>query len=174
MEDQLRYVLPVWFLMLITGFLPDNRYSIRVRGWLISFFIPGRPKGLTLGRDVTLLGIKNLSVGDNVYLAKGVWVNALGGVEIASEVMVAPYAVIVSTKHTFKDGSVYRGKSTFSEVSIGSGSWIAAGATISSGVSVGSGCIVAANSLITRDCDDNMIYMGVPAKLVCKVNRCDR
>ena len=93
---QVRYMLPIWFCFFITCWLPDNRISIAVRGWLVSLFLPGRPKRLTLGRDVTLLNVDNLVIGQDVYFAKSVWVNALGGINIEDEVVVSPYAVIAS------------------------------------------------------------------------------
>jgi len=46
---QLRYALPIWFCFLITNWLPDNRYVIRIRGALVALFIPGKPKKLCLG-----------------------------------------------------------------------------------------------------------------------------
>lgn len=167
---QIRFALPVWFFMLFTAWLPDNRVTIRIRGVLVGFLLPGRPKGLTLGRDVTLLGIDRLNIGNNVYLAKGVWINALGGMTIEDEVMLAPYVIAVTTKHLFKDGSVFLGGSEFASVRIGRGSWIAAHCTIVSGVTIGSGCMVAANSVVTRSTKDDVVVAGVPAKQISSRN----
>lgn len=167
---QMRYALPVWFCLLMTSWLPDNRISIRIRGFLVSFFLPGKPKGLSLGRDITLLGIKSLYIGRNVYLAKGVWINALGGMTIEDEVMLAPYVVAVTTKHTINQGSVFKGGSVFDATKIGFGSWIAAHCCITSGVNIGKGCIIAANSTVIRDVPDNTIYSGVPAKFIGNVS----
>ena len=161
---QFRYALPVWICQILTSWLPDNRISIKIRGGMVALFLPGRPKGLTLGRDVTLLGIDKLDIGTNVYLAKGVWINALGGMTIKDEVMFAPYVVAVTTKHGFKNNSVFHGRSHFKAVSIGRGSWIAAHCTITAGVNIGNGCIIGANSVLTKSTRDNVIVAGVPAK----------
>lgn len=165
---QVRYALPLWLIALITAWMPDNRISIRIRGFLISLILPGRPSGLTIGRDVTLLGARDLIVGDNVYFAKGVWINALGGVRIGNGVMLAPYVVVVSTKHLFKNGTVHGGGVAYKSVIIGDGSWVAAHSTIVAGVKVGKGCIVAANSVVVKDCEDSIVLSGVPATQIRK------
>ena len=166
LKYQLRYALPVWFCMLITSWLPDNKISIKLRGFFVGLFLPNRPKNFTIGRDVTLLGIDKLKIGNNVYFAKGTWINALGSVTIEDEIMFGPYVVLVSTKHTMKNHSVYNGSSEFNKVFIGKGTWISSHCTIASGVSIGSGCIVAANSVVSKDIKDYTLAGGVPAKVI--------
>lgn len=163
---QIRYFLPVWFVLLITSWLPDNRFSIRARGCLVSLFLPNRPKKLTLGRDVTLLGIDNLRIGNNVYLAKGTWINAMGGIDIEDEVVVSPYVVIVSTAHGFLNNSVKQGGSHFAPVKIGKGTWIASHATIAAGAVLGKGCLLGANSVLNSSFEDNSFVAGMPAKFI--------
>jgi len=152
--------------MLLTSFLPDNRISVRIRGFLISLFIPGNPKGFKVGRDVTLLGINHLHVGDNVYIAKGTWINALGKIVIEDEVVIAPYVVIASTKHGFKNNSVYQGGTHFAPIKIGWGTWIASHCTIALGVTVGSGSLISANSVVIKSVKKNSFVSGVPGKKI--------
>ncbi|MGM0520086.1 MAG: acyltransferase [Campylobacterota bacterium] len=170
LKYQFRYALPVWFSMLITSWLPDNRISIKLRGFLVALFLPNRPKNFTIGRDVTLLGIDKLNIGNNVYFAKGTWINALGGVTIEDEIMFGPYVVLVSTKHTMKHNSVYQGSSDFEKVFIGKGTWIASHCTIASGVNIGCGCIVAANSVVSKDIRNYTLAGGIPAKEIKGLN----
>ena len=163
---QCRFAIPVWLVLLITSILPDNRYSIRVRGGAVSLFLKGRPKRFRLGRDVTLLGLNQLKIGSNVYLAKGCWLNALGGIAIESDVQFGPYVVAVSTKHTLLAGSVSRGSTIFEPVFIGSGSWVASHVTISAGSFVPKGSIVGANSVFNGVFKNPGFYAGCPAKLI--------
>ncbi|MEH6731295.1 MAG: acyltransferase [Pseudoalteromonas distincta] len=161
---QLRYALPIWLIQLLTAWLPDISIFIRVRGALVSLFLPGRPKNLTLGRDVTLLAINRLNLGDGVYIAKGSWINAIGGITFENEVVLAPYVVMSSNNHGFKDGSVKRGGAHPGPITIGFGTWIASHSVVAANVAVGKGNLVAANSVVTKSTPDNSVQAGVPAK----------
>ncbi|PML12521.1 acyltransferase [Vibrio breoganii] len=163
---QLRYGLPVWFCVLITSWLPDISVFVRLRGRLVSLFLPGKPKGFLMGRDVTLLSIDRLFIGDSVYLAKGVWINAIGTINLEDEVVVAPYTVMSSNNHGFKDGSVQRGGAHPSPIRVCFGTWLASHSVVCAGATVGSGCIVAANSVVTKSTDNNSVYAGVPARKI--------
>jgi acetyltransferase-like isoleucine patch superfamily enzyme len=163
---QVRYGLPVWFVQLLFNWLPDMGPVIHLRGFMVSIFLPGRPRRFTIGRDVTLLSIHRLRVGNRVYIAKGSWLNAIGGIEIEDEVSIAPYSVISSSNHGFKDGSVARGGAHPLPVKIGFGSWLAAHSAVAAGVIIGRGNILAANSVATQNTPDNVIVGGVPAKII--------
>ena len=164
--NQIRYILPLWFVLLITNWFPDNRITIKIRGVLATKFIRKCGKNLTLGRDVTINNSNNLIIGDNVYLAKSVWINALGGIIIEDEVVVAPYVVISSLQHNFKNGSVRFATSFSAPVRIGKGSWLSAHVSVKCGVSIGKGNLIAANTFVAKDTDDFKVYGGVPAKVI--------
>lgn len=166
---QLKYNLPVWFIMLITSWLPDNKYSFKLRGSLLSPFIRKCGKNFQVGKDVTLLNTFNLEVGDNVYLAKGGWYNALGKLKIEDEVVCAPYIVISTLQHVFKDKSVRFGGSISGKVIIGKGTWLASHSSVKCGVTIGKGCIVASNASVVKDIEDYSIVGGVPAKFLKRV-----
>lgn len=168
---QFRFGLPVWFVLLILNWLPDIYPIIRLRGLLVSIFLPNRPRKLTLGRDLTFLSIHRLQIGDSVYIAKGAWINAIGGLVIEDEVLTAPYVVISTSNHGFKDGSAARGGSHPAPVVVGRGAWLAAHAVVVADVRIGRGNIVAANSVVTRDTPDHVIVGGVPGKVIS--NRID-
>src|SRR5690606_11485550 len=90
----LRWSIPFSLVQSLTSWLPDNRFTIRFRGRLSKPFIKECGKGLTLASGVTINYPNKLKIGNNVYLAKGVWLNALGGLDIEDEVVMAPYVVI--------------------------------------------------------------------------------
>lgn len=165
---QLRYGLPIWFILLVTNLLPDIGPCIRIRGLLVSIFLPGRPKRLTLGRDITFLSIHRLRLGSRIYIAKGSWINAIGGVTIEDEVIIAPYVVIASSNHGFRDGSAARGGAHPSPVFVGRGTWLAAHSVVTAGVRIGRGNLVAANSVATKNSTPDVVIGGVPAKVIAK------
>jgi len=44
------------------------------------------------------------------------------------------------------------------------GCWLASMVTVMPGVTIGKGCVVAAGAVVTRDCEPNGLYGGVPAR----------
>jgi acetyltransferase-like isoleucine patch superfamily enzyme len=163
---QLRYGLPLWLFQLLTAWLPDAGPFVRLRGALVALVLPGRPRRLMLGRDVTLLSVHNLYIGRSVYLAKGTWINAVGGLTIEDEVFTAPYVVIATSKHGFREGSVAEGGAHPAPVRIGRGTWLAAHAVVTAGVDVGAGNLIAANAVVVATTPENVIVGGVPGRVL--------
>lgn len=135
---------------------------------LVSRILPVCGKGLTLGRDITLLGVHRLKLGNYVYLAKGTWINAMGGVDLRDEVITSPYVVIASSNHGFKDGSVRFGGAHPAPITIGRGSWIGSHAVITAGVTIGDGNLIGANAAVTKSTPDDVVLGGVPAKVLAE------
>lgn len=160
---QIRYALPIWFIQLVTSFFPECGPTVKFRGYLVSLFLPGRPKGFLLGESVTLLSIHKLIIGGNVYIAKGCWINAIGSVVLKDEVVLSPYVVVASSSHAFKNGSTYKGGSVVAPILIGKGTWVASHSVICSGIEIGSGVLIGANSVVTKNISDNKFAVGLPA-----------
>lgn len=166
---QIRYVLPLWFVQLITAWLPDNRATIRLRGVLVSPFIRKCGKNFTLAGGVTINGPQGLTVGDNVYFARGTWINAKAGLSIGDNVLFGPNVVISTAQHVFHDGRFNSGHNLYRPVHIGSGSWLAANVTVKCGVRIGNRNVIASNSSVVGDTPDDQIMAGVPAVPVKEV-----
>ncbi|MEB8305380.1 acyltransferase [Staphylococcus xylosus] len=162
--NQLRFNLPFSLLSSLTSFLPDNRYSIKIRGGILKPFIFKCGKNFQIGRDVTILNSNNIEIGNNVYIAKGTWLNAKGGMKLGDEVLISPYVIISTMQHTFKNNSARFAKSVQGNVTIGRGSWIASHVHIKQGVQIGRGCLIAANSSVIKNVEDFSISGGIPAK----------
>lgn len=163
---QLRWVLPLWLVGLLTNWWPDNRLTLRLRGAMARPFIGRCGWGLQLGRNVTLLNAHRLQIGNHVYLAQGCWLNCLGGLTLEDEVVFGPYVVISTLQHVFKNGSVRFGGSVYASVRIGRGSWLAAHVAVKCGVTIGQGVLIAANAAVASDIPDGVVAGGVPAKVI--------
>lgn len=161
-----RWALPVWAVGALTNWWPDNRVTLRLRGAMARPFIKKCGRRLQLGSHVSLLNPQGLVVGNDVYIAKGTWLNCMGGLTIESEVVMAPYVVISSLQHVFKNGSVRFGGSTAAPVRIGRGSWLAAHSSVKCGVTIGEGNLVAANACVVTDTPDHVVVGGVPARVI--------
>ena len=162
---QLRYAIPLWFVQLLTNWLPENRITIRIRGALVRPFLSKCGGNLQLARGVTFLNVSGIEIGSDVYIATGCWIDGIGGLTIEDEVKISPYVVITTTSHCFKDNSVRFGGSRRRPVKIGKGTWVAAHVVIT-GAKIGSGAIVGANTVVTRDLPDNVFAAGTPAKVI--------
>ncbi len=162
----LRHEIPVWFVGLLTNWLPDNRVTIRFRGILLKPFIFKCGKNFTIAKWVQLKSAHRLEIGDNVYIASGVWLNAMGGIKLKDEVVLGPHVVISTGTHQFKDDSVRFGGTVMEPVAIGKGSWLAANVAVRAGVTIGAGVLAATNAAITKDVPDNVIVGGVPAEVI--------
>ncbi len=163
----LRYDIPLWLMGILTNWWPDNRFTIRLRGKFYRPFIHKCGKNFAVAKRVQLKSTDRLIIGDNVYFASGVWLNAMGGMTFGDEVVLGPYVVISTGTHQFKDGSARFGGTIMEPVSIGRGTWLAAHVVVRAGIKIGSGVLVAANAMVAKDVPDNVIAGGVPAKEIC-------
>lgn len=163
---QIRYILPLWLIQLLTNWLPDNRVTIKIRGLLVSPFVDSCGRNFTIGSDVTINNPQSLKIGKDVYIAKGTWLNAMAGLTIEDEVVIAPYVVISTAQHVFKNNSVRFGGNISGPVVIGKGSWLAAHVSVKCGVTIGKGNLIAANSSVVKNTPDYKILGGVPAKII--------
>jgi maltose O-acetyltransferase len=159
--------LPFWIIMLAASILPEVGPVTRIRGALVALLLPGRPRGLRLGRNVTLLGLNRLHIGADVYIATGAWVNAIGEVVIGREVTLSPYVVVASTSHVMQGGTCFGTGTVTGRIEIGAGSWVASHSVLCLGAEIGPACIVGAGSVVTKPIpgSGNMIF-GSPAKVV--------
>jgi acetyltransferase-like isoleucine patch superfamily enzyme len=165
---QIRWGLPVWLLWLLTTWWPNNRMTIKFRGFLHRPFFKKCGRNFQMASGVMLRDTQNIEIGNDVYIAYYAWLNGMGGVTLEDEVVIGPYVTISSLTHVYKNGSFRFGGARSAPVSIGRGTWLAAHVSVSAGVCIGEGCLVAANSSVTKDVPDRMMVGGVPAKIICE------
>lgn len=165
MDRIFRYL---WFVivMKITWVLPDSRPVMWFRGLLVKLCFKKCGHNFQISSDVKINFPNKMTLGNNVYIAHGSWLNAQGEIELEDEVMLGPYTVISSGNHTLENGSYRYGKPHRAPVKIGYGSWTGAGVTLLPGVVVGKSCCCAAGSVVTKDVPDMSVVGGVPAKIL--------
>jgi maltose O-acetyltransferase len=164
----MRVLQYLWFhfITVATGWLPDLRPVLRLRGFLLRPAFKSCGQNLQVARHVTINFTNRLEIGDHAFLAMGCWLNAVGGIVLEDEVQVGPYAVLVTGDHTQIGGSYRFGPSILAPIRICHGSWVAAHATVTKGVVIGPGAILAANSVATRDIPPFAMAGGVPARVI--------
>lgn len=153
---------------------PNSKLTNRIRGKLLSPLFKKCGSNLQIASGVIINLHRNISIGNDVYIAHNAWINGTGGLIIEDEVIISPNVIITTTKHVRKNNKVSNYYSTNQKVIIGKGSWIAGNSTISMGVEVGSGCIVSANSLINKSKKgNNLLIGGVPATVIKTLGETD-
>jgi len=164
LRNNFRYDWPLHFIMLLTGWLPDNVLFLRLRGALAKHFLGSCGKNFRVGRNVVLYNPSEIHIGSNVYIAYGAWLAAGGAIRIEDEAMLGPYTVLASANHTRENGSFRYSDPERLVISIGRGSWIGAHATIMAGVAIGKGSLVASGAIVSRgNYPDDAFLAGVPA-----------
>lgn len=166
----MRVLQYLWFhfVMVATGWLPDLRPVLRLRGLLLRPSFKSCGSNLEVSRHVSINFPNRLEIGNDVFLATGCWLHARGGIVLEDQSQLGPYSVLVSGDHTTLGGSFRFGPSNLAPICIGQGAWIAAHATVTKGVVIGRGAVLAANSVATRDVPPFTLAGGVPARVIHK------
>ena len=161
-----------WYVLVMktTWPLPDWQPFMRFRGFMAKPSFGKSGKNFQIACDVTINCPGNLVVGDDVYIAKGCWLNACGKIIIENEVMMAPYSVIATGNHRQLQGSYRFGPSEKSPVKICRGSWLGAGCKVLPGVTVSHSSCCAAGSVVNKNVPAGMVVGGVPAKIIGSAN----
>lgn len=162
------YHVVLHFILLLCELLPNLKVSNIIRGKMASPFFKKCGTNFQMAKGVTINMIRNIEIGDNVYIAHNVWINGTGGLYVMSDVIISPMVIIATTKHKRVNGKVSNIESDIAPITIGEGTWIAGNSVITKGVTIGKGCIVAANSTVTKNIDDNLLVGGSPANTIKK------
>ena len=113
---------------------------------------------------------EELIFGNNVGISHHCFIQVRGRVKIGSNVIIGPHVNIISENHQFSDRNKFINEQGVTRigVNIGEGVWIGTKSVILDGVKIGRNSIIAAGSIVNKDVPENVIYGGVPAKLIKK------
>jgi maltose O-acetyltransferase len=162
----LRYDLPLHLVLSLTNILPDNTPFLVLRGWLAGFFLGSCKAHFELGRNVVFYNPSQVHVGENVYIAYGCVLLAIGDITLGNEVMLAQYVVLSAANHQRRKDSYRFGDAEILPISIGAGSWVGAHSTILPGAHIGSGSLVASNAAVKSGVyPQGALLAGVPAQV---------
>ena len=116
----------------------------------------------------TFLMPLQIDCGSRVFLGKDVFANhdltmmSLGTITIDDDVMLGPEVGLFTVNHEPKNIRTLMTK----EIHIKKNAWIGARVSILPGVTIGENAIVGTGSVVTKDVPDNCVAVGVPAKVV--------
>lgn len=157
----------IHLINIATYILPNSYITTRIRGILIKPFIGKCGKKFRIASGVIINKPENIELGDNVYIAHNVWINAVGKLKIGSDSIIGPMSVLSTSKHKFLNNKATN-NGVFAPIIIGKGTWLASHVVVTDGVTIGDGVLVAAGAVVTHDVNKNEMVGGVPAKKIEK------
>lgn len=161
------------FVMRLTGFLPDLKFIMCMRGWLLKPCFKSCGRNFQICSNAMIVYTSNVSIGNDVYIAYGCWIHGVGSVTFEDEVMLGPYTVLATSNHNKTDGSYRFGGGQVAPIIMRRGSWCGTHVVITAGVTVGTGAACAAGCVVTRDVPDHAIVGGVPARELRRHDRAE-
>lgn len=87
-------------------------------------------------------------------------------ISIGENCSVAYGVTFCNSYHELGGPSQRAGQGKTGKIVVQDGCWIGTNVTIMPNVCIGNGCIIAASSVVTKNCDPNGLYAGVPARRI--------
>lgn len=116
------------------------------------------------------IGGKNIIIGKDTVINYGCFFDNSEKIEVGMNCNVAMQVMFCTSTHKIGDSERRAGENVGKAIKIGNGCWIGTRATILPGVTVGEGCIISAGAVVTKDCEKNGLYAGIPAKRIRDLN----
>ena len=111
---------------------------------------------------------RNITVGKDVFINSGCCFQDQGGIEIGDGSVIGQQVVIATLNHSLDPAD--RQSMLPAKVVIGKNVWIGAHATILPGVTIGDNSVIGAGAVVNRNIPADSVAVGVPAKVVRKVD----
>jgi len=162
-KDERKYY-QYWLISQIPGL-----FGNMLRGRFLTTRFCSAGNNLMVCSGARFRSMEKLSVGDNVEIGYDNFIQALGGVTIGNNVMLAPSVKIWSVNHNYldKNSLVREQGQVLSPVSIGDDVWVASNVFISPGVTLPDGVIVAAGGVVgIKNYPPYSIIAGNPARVI--------
>src|SRR5690606_38423072 len=159
-----RHYYAYWLIWQIPGL-----FGNMLRGRYISKRIKKAGTNLQVLAGCRFRSVHNLEVGDNVTIGYDNFLQAIGGLSLGDNVMLAPGVKIWTTSHNFDDPDVPvkdQGQ-TNAPVIIGEDVFVASNAFIHPGTVLPKGCIVSAGAVVEgKVYEPYSILAGNPARVI--------
>ncbi|MCI5073095.1 acyltransferase [bacterium] len=109
-----------------------------------------------------------LVIGNNVWIGPSCYIHAAGQIYIGENVGIGAYCKLITSSHelSLEYSSILNAPLNFKKISIEDGVDIGVGSVILPGVTLHRGAQIGANSVVTKDVEENSIVAGNPAKKI--------
>lgn len=117
-------------------------------------------RGCVIKNNVNVKFPWKLSVGNNVWIGEGAWIDNLDCVSIGDNVCISQGALLLTGNHDYASSAFdYRN----APIAIADGAWVGARAVVCPGVFVGSHAVLSAGAVATHCLAPWRVYAGNPA-----------
>ena len=111
----------------------------------------------------------DIEIGDHTWINYNCSFNNSATIKIGSNCDIAFNVMFVCGTHEIGGFERRAGDGKSLPITVGDGCWIGANVTILPGVNIGPGCVIGAGSVVTKSCEADGVYAGVPARLIKKL-----
>lgn len=122
-----------------------------------------------IGKRFSFDNGKNIHIGNNFTGNFNLTILDVREVYIGDNVMIGPHTLITTVGHPLSPKGRRKHLAMAEPVQIGDDVWIGGNVTILPGVSIGNNVVIGAGAVVTKDIPDNCLALGVPAKVVRKI-----
>lgn len=140
-------------------------------------------KGICIGNDV-FLGRNNIvyckngdiELEDKVNIGANSVIYSKNSVTIGSNTMIAAYAHVMSGgQYNYRSKQAFYDQSSHSlgATTIGRSCWLGSKVVVQDGISVGDGAVLGSGAVVVKNIPENVIAVGVPAKVVSEIEKTD-
>lgn len=152
--------------------------------------------GLIVGRNISIVGSKNIELGNRVIIGNQNWLDAINNgkiiigndvslsqnvhiaainmVSIGEGTLIGSDVLITDHNHSFdfhmsEMMPKHRPLKSNGSTILGRNVWLSDNVKILSGVTLGNNVVVAANAVVTKSFPDNVVIGGIPAKIISRI-----
>ncbi len=119
-------------------------------------------------------GGHHVHFGNNIYANSNLTIVDDGHVYIKDNVMIGPNVTITTASHPIEPTLRMKGLQFNKDVYIDENVWLGAGVMIMPGVHIGKNTVIGAGSVVTKDIPDNVVAVGVPCKVLRRIDEKDK
>lgn len=145
------------------------RIKLKTNVWKLMSLVKSHGENFEIWGDYDLLNPQNVSIGSNVSINNGVYINAMSPITIGDNVTLSTGAKLIAAGidlDCWKKGGYDHLPEQ--DIVIGNNVWIGANALVLGGVKItGDFVVVAAGAVVTKDItESNVIVAGCPARII--------
>ncbi len=117
-------------------------------------------------RSGCFFGSSRVSIEKGTFINYNCFFEATNKIKIGKNCALGMNVTFCNSNHIYYDPLRRAGAVKSGPIDIGNGCWIGARVIILPNVKIDDGCIIAAGAVVTKNCEPNGLYAGIPARRI--------